>query len=1035
MANIQNSANYEKLKNVLKEVFQLDQADLDFGIYRIMNQKRNEINDFLEKRLLPQVTEILSVNGSGDVKKIEQELKEKIQQLKADGFDPDEAKSVKELRAKLSSSTSVDSLEQEVYSHLANFFKRYYKDGDFISLRRYKKDVYAIPYEGEEVKLHWANHDQYYIKTSEYLKNYGFKLPNGKAVKFELKEASTEQNNNKEQSGKERRFQLYKELPFEISEDGNTLFLYFTYELHDKKVTQETLKNEAIKVLVQSIPKEFYALFEKSPTEKNKNRTLLEKHITDFTARNSFDYFIHKDLGGFLSRELDFYIKNEVLYLDDINTDNEQDLTTQLSKVKAIKQVAQKIITFLAQIENFQKKLWLKKKFVVSTNYCITLDRIPEKYYEEIAKNKAQIDEWKELFKIHEIKGDLLSLKYSEPLSMEFLKQFPSLVIDTKFFNQEFKDSLISVFENIDLETTGVLINSENFQANNLLYQKFKHRIDTIYIDPPYNTNASKILYKNDYQHASWCSLMENRISNGRLLLKNSGIMQIAIDDAEFHRLEAITRQVFSNENYISNIAIMHNPKGRDQSYVAVSHEYTLLAAKDKSNLKLNRLLLSESDLIKKYSKKDDEGNLYRELPLRRSGSGASRTDRPYMYFPFIINSNGKLSVIDKEKHAEIFKNKVFNDSFLAEYEKELNAIGSKIVLPIRDDGSKGRWRWGIDSCIEGVSNGTLFYKEYVGNFSIYQKDLAEPTFLPKTLWYGERHDASTKGTNLLTDILGDNSFDYPKSIYTVMDMVSIGSSKNGLVYDFFGGSATTAHAVIKLNKEFDSNRKFILTEMGGYFNIVTKPRILKVIFTDNWKKGKPIDINGSSVIIKYHDLESYEDVLNNLSLEKNKAQSNLLESSDLKDEYMLSYMLDVESRDSLLNIDAFKNPFNYKLNITRNNESQETVIDLIETFNYLIGLHVKTMQTIRGFKVITGVTNERNEETLVIWRNTEEKSNKDLNEFFTKMEFSSRDSEFQRIYVNGDNHIENLKTGDDNWKVVLIEEEFKKKMFDEQDV
>lgn len=1035
MTNIQNSPNYNKLKNVLKEVFQLDQADLDFGIYRIMNQKRNEINDFLEKRLLTQITEILQSNGDGSNTKVQQELDKAIEQANSLGVDPDTLPKVIELRKKLTSTTSVDSLEQEVYSHLANFFKRYYKEGDFISLRRYKKDVYAIPYEGEEVKLHWANHDQYYIKTSEYLKNYGFKLPNGKAVKFELKEASTEQNNNKEQSGKERRFQLFDELPLEVSEDGNILVINFTFEEYDKKATQEKLNNEALEILIKSIPQEFHAVLEKKPTEKNKNRTLLEKHILDFTSRNSFDYFIHKDLGGFLSRELDFYIKNEVLYLDDINTDNEQDFTTQLSKVKAIKQVAQKIITFLAQIENFQKKLWLKKKFVVSTNYCITLDRIPEKYFEEIAKNKAQLEEWKELFKIDKFKGDMFSVIYSEPLSVEFLKQTPSLVLDTKFFSNEFNENLISEFENIDSEITGVMYNSENFQANNLLFQKYHERIDTIYIDPPYNTNASKILYKNDYEHASWCSLMENRITNGRLLLKKSGLMQIAIDDAEFHRLEAITRQVFSNENYISNIAIMHNPKGRDQSYVAVSHEYTLFAAKDKSNLKLNRLLLSESELSKKYPKKDEEGNLYRELPLRRSGSGASRTDRPYMYFPFIINKNGELSVIDKEKHTLIFKNKAFDDSFLIRYEKELEDIGSKMILPIRDDGSKGRWRWGIDSCIEGVSVGSLFYKEYNGNFSIYQKDLADPTFLPKTLWSGERHDASTKGTNLLTDILGDNSFDYPKSVFTVMDMVSIGSGDAGVVYDFFGGSGTTAHAVIKLNKEFNYKRKFILTEMGAYFNIVTKPRILKVVFTDNWKKGKPTEINGSSALIKYHDLESYEDVLTNLSLVKNKSQSNLLESADFNDEYMLSYMLDVESRDSLLNVEAFKNPFNYKLNITRNNESQETVIDLVETFNYLIGLHVKTIQTIRGFKVITGVTNERNEETLVIWRNTLEKSNKDLNEFFTKMEFSSRDSEFQRIYVNGDNHIENLKTGDDNWKVVLIEEEFMKRMFDVQDV
>ena len=355
MGNIQNSANYNKLKSILKEVFQLDQADLDFGIYRIMNQKRTEINDFLENRLLPQVTEILQNNGDNSSIKLQQNLDNAIEQANSLGVDPESLPKVIELRKKLTSTTSVDSLEQEVYSHLANFFKRYYKDGDFISLRRYKKDVYAIPYEGEEVKLHWANHDQYYIKTSEYLKNYGFKLPNGKSVKLELKEASSEQNNNKEQSNKIRRFSIYQDMPIEIINDNSVLVINFTYEPHDKKVKQEKLNAESIDVLINSIPEEFHSILEKRPTDKNKNRTLLEKHIFDFTARNSFDYFIHKDLGGFLSRELDFYIKNEVLYIDDINTDNEQDFISQLSKVKAVKQVANKIISFLAQLENFQK--------------------------------------------------------------------------------------------------------------------------------------------------------------------------------------------------------------------------------------------------------------------------------------------------------------------------------------------------------------------------------------------------------------------------------------------------------------------------------------------------------------------------------------------------------------------------------------------------------------------------------------------------------------------------------------------------------
>src|SRR5699024_11887032 len=129
------------------------------------------------------------------------------------------------------------------------------------------------------------------------------------------------------------------------------------------------------------------------PTKKNKKRTLFEKYLSDYTARNTFDYFIHKDLGGFLRRELDFFIKNEIMHLDDLDTDNEKRIEQYLSKVKVIKNIGHKIIEFVEQIENFQKKLWLKKKFVVESEYCITLDKVPVEFYDEIVQNPEQIDE------------------------------------------------------------------------------------------------------------------------------------------------------------------------------------------------------------------------------------------------------------------------------------------------------------------------------------------------------------------------------------------------------------------------------------------------------------------------------------------------------------------------------------------------------------------------------------------------------------------------------------------------------------------
>ncbi|WP_412985619.1 site-specific DNA-methyltransferase [Pontimicrobium sp. IMCC45349] len=1025
MATEINNTNYQKLKNVLKEVFELDKADLDFGIYRIMNQKREEITDFLDNRLLPQVKEVLAANSSGNNTKIQEELNTSIEQAKSLGVDPNTLPKVQELQSKLANSTSVDGLEQEVYSHLANFFKRYYKDGDFISLRRYKKDVYAIPYEGEEVKLHWANYDQYYIKTSEYLKNYGFKIAGNKTVKIELKEASTEQNNNKEQSGKERRFKIYEELPVEVSEDGNTLTLNFTYELHDKKVSQDKLMAEALKTIVSNLPSEFNDVLALAPTEKNKKRTLLEKHLNDFSARNTFDYFIHKDLGGFLSRELDFYIKNEVLYLDDINTDNEQDFTAQLSKVKALKQVAQKIISFLAQLENFQKKLWLKKKFVVSTNYCVTLDRIPESYYPEIAANKEQLEEWNELFKIHEQKGDLLTVAYSEPLTIDFLKSQPYLVLDTKFFSQEFKDKLLAEFDDLDEQTNGLLINSENFQAVNALQSKYKKQIKSIYIDPPYNTDASAIVYKNNYKDSSWLSLMYDRLKISANFLSKDGIICVAIDDEEVSELRLLLNEVFDRE--LGVVPVRTNPAGRKtKGSFAPSHEYSLFYGNSEEAIP-GSLDITEKRL-KRYPQKDEHGN-FAWANFIRSGTNDLRQDRPKLFYPIFVSKNNTIRIPELE----------WNNSKGAYDVKESLKEGEVELYPLSEKNGEiieKNWQRGYQR-VSTELNEYRVRHDANGKVNVDFKTRMDENSLPTTWWDDKKYASANYGAAELKELFGVKQFDFPKAKKLVYDCLkaSFSNKTEGNVIDFFAGSGTTGHSVIDLNRSDNGRRKYFMVEMGNYFDVVTKPRTLKSIYSDSWNNGSPKLANGISQLIKYFELESYEDTLNNLALKSSVHQSNLLKSADFNDEYLLSYMLDVESRDSLLNIDAFKNPFNYKLNITRNNESQETVIDLVETFNYLIGLHVKTIQTIKGFKVITGVTNEREEETLVIWRNTEEKSNADLNDFFKKMEFSTRDTEFDRIYVNGDNHLENLKIGDEKWKVVLIEEEFTKRMFDVQDV
>lgn len=610
--------NFEKLRDLLQELFQLDQADLDFGIYRIMNQKRDEVVRFLEKDLLPQVKAAFGHYKSADKAQLRRELDKAIEQAKGLGVDPETTAKVKELRAQMAdSSVDVTALENEVFSHLFNFFRRYYHEGDFISLRRYKEGVYAIPYEGEEVKLHWANHDQYYVKSSEYFRDYIFTMPSGKRVRVHLVAASSEQDNKKEAPGKERRFIICAEDP--IYEENGELFIRFEYKPDDGKKKQDRLNQEAFERVLKAEGFDEWTreLSKPAPTKSNPKRTVLEKHLTQYTARNTFDYFIHKDLGGFLCRELDFYIKNEVMHLDDIEHDTVPRVEQYLSKIKVIRKIAHKVIQFLEQLENFQKKLWLKKKFVVETNYCITLDRVPEELYPEIAANDAQREEWVRLFAIDKIEKDLTGPGYSEPVTLEFLKGNPFLPVDTQYFDHTFTERLVSSVDDLAATLNGELVNAEAFQSLSLLQRRYAGNINVVYNDPPYNTDASEILYKNGYRTSSWCSLINSITSACHAVLSDRGVICTTIDDEQVTELATIIGLIFGKSNLLGTLAVRSNPSGRiTLRGMAQCHEYALFASKTQDG-KLEKLPRTDEQLAR-FDHEDKKGRFeWRRLPKR----------------------------------------------------------------------------------------------------------------------------------------------------------------------------------------------------------------------------------------------------------------------------------------------------------------------------------------------------------------------------------------------------------------------------------
>lgn len=1065
----------ERFIELLRQIFELDKADLDFGIYRILNIRRREIEEFFTTRLPQKITETLQPFAAGNKDTIRQRMNEIESQLGNQVETLPESipmvAEYKQLKQQLQQGADLSALESDVYSALYSFFSRYYDEGDFISKRRYKEGVYAIPYEGEEVKLYWANQDQYYIKTSENFKDYTF-VADGYNIHFRLVDATTEQNNNKETGDKKRKFMLFTENEeqypgvhtFDV--EGKDVSIRFLYDVpQDTKVKYEETNLAAINAWINNQPDvdlRVALLRIANPEAKaDKRKTIIQKHLEAYVAKNSFDYFIHKDLGGFLTRELDFFIKNEVMHLDDLDTESEARVGSYLAKVRAIKRVGKDIITFLAQLENFQKRLWLKKKFVVETNWCITLDRVPEKYYDEIRKNKAQVEEWKELYAIHQIEPDLEHTEpFTEEPSMLFLEQNQNLIVDTKHFTEEFKQRLLADIDNLDDEIGGLLVHSDNYHALSFLNAKYHDSIKLIYTDPPYNTDASKILYKNGYENSSWLSLVDTRLVLAKKLLSHTGIIEVAIDDYELRYLNCCMEAVFGIDNNISNIAIFTNPKGRDQGFIAQAHDYSVIYAKDKRFAETYNFILSEEELAKKFSKVKD-GESLRELPLKRTGTGKYRFERPYMFFPFFYNPQTKeLKVISKDLYCNIYDNNTdsFNDNFLGDVIKNEEHKGFVAILPMSERNEYLRWRWGYDSCVKGVNSGVLFCKQVRGGkYAIYQYDLADAEARPKSFWFGERYDASSKGTNILESIIPNCPFKYPKSLYTEEDNIVLGSDKQDTVLDFFAGSATTSHAIIDLNRNIeDSVRKYILVEVGEYFDSVTKMRTKKVIYSPEWKDGKPIMRNqGYSHIVKYMILEQYEDALNNIMLKQESTMQSLF-----GDDYTLQYMLDIETRDSLLNVKAFTTPFDYEMRITEKNETKVRKVDVCETFNYLIGLTVirqgaiQRYQTTEArhpeyegavdlvidregayqFRQIEGTLRD-GKRVLIIWRNITNDllaSNAALDAYFTKYRINPLNRDYDIIYVNGDSNIENLRTDDEHWKVVRTETEFNKRMFED---
>ena len=1050
-----HNPKFQELVAKLREIFQIDRPELDFGIYRILNARAGEINDYLQNRLAKKVQAALSQGGAAQQEQVARELKDKEAQYQADGIDPATVPKVQELRQKLAQySTGASEHENAVFSHLLTFFSRYYQNGDFISQRRYKGDTYAIPYAGEEVMLHWANKDQYYTKSGENFSNYSFKLEDGRTVHLRLAAADTAKDNRKD-NDKERRFALvaaktvtrvddngdeYEEELVPVEEasgsDGkHELIIRFEYAAQPKGTKQEALVTKAVEtVLADSAVKErWLALGLRAPTEKNPQRTLLEKHLSDYTTKNTADYFIHKDLGGFLRRELDFYIKNEVMHLDDVqNAGAFADIEKNLRMIQCLRSIALELITFLAQLEDFQKKLWLKKKFVVSSHYCITLDRVPEALWPEVVANAEQWARWKQLGVWD---GDV-------PGTLEDLKAAQYRMVDTSLFDVEIVHKLVAHIEDIDASVNGLLINGDNFQGLSLLQEKYRERVNCIYIDPPYNTDASAIIYKNGYKDSSWLSLLQTRLDLAKRLMQEDALISVAIDDQEASPLVQVLDSTF--EKQVGVAVVKSNPQSRKtKGKFSPVHEYAFFYGKSEKSLPYT--IGYSASKAARYPLEDEQGR-YSWMNFIRAGNGDRREDRPKSWYPIAVNSQNKIRILKMEWDEETQDYKLL----------ERPAADETLVYPVKfENGQRIEKRWQ-----RGYKRVATEYEEYRvrrandGDITIDFKTRMDDEAPPVTWWDKGEYASANYGASELKDFFGEKTFDFPKAKKLVEDAIrSCGAAEpESITLDFFAGSGTTGEAVFRIGRETKAAHRYILVEQGAYFDTVVKPRILKVVYSADWKDGKPTTPEtGISHCFKVLKIESYEDTLNNLQLRRTSAQGELLNTlpQQAKDDYLLNYLLDVESRGSLLSVEDFRKPFHYQLNIAVDSAGayEARKIDLVETFNYLIGLRVKHIdaQPQRGFVTVTG-TLPSNETCLVLWRDCDVLDYEGVAKLCDKLAINPADNEFDVVYINGDHNIPTVLTqtaeeGGESGPVTRvlklrqIEPEFLQRMFSVEDV
>jgi len=719
------------------------------------------------------------------------------------------------------------AFKEELLDKLYDFFRRYLNETGtpLVGLTPYYASVFDRIYGEGDVKLYWKTSRHYYVKSDRILKSLEVEV-GGFKVFFDASSVEYKKANEK------------KSLVYEYEDylkDQKKLVLRVLYKEGNRETKVEEIRKKVKKKLGLS-----------RYTEEVPSEEVIKKAIAHFEKQRKVDYFLCKEAETFLKEQFDLWMYQYVYGLVGGESSTRWS-EERIKQLQALKEVAYRVIEWVSLFENELLKVWLKPRFVFNSNYVITLDRIEKKkggirVIEKLFRHpnlKLQIEEWKELGVVDEsFSGKEVLLKNLHGTSLNPKYRF--LPIDTKYF-KDLEDEILSLFENLDEELDGWLIKSENFQALNTILPKFKGKVQTVYVDPPFNKEQEADYdYLVDYKDSTWITMLENRIRLGRELLRETGALFVRCDYSGNAYVKLLLNEIFGKENFKNEILVNRKRQSMGTpTKFEVESEFLYFYSKSPEKVKRYDLYVSRSLVNLKWTSflKQEERN-----PRERVFLGKTLYPPKGQHFSL---KQEKVDKLLKERYLRLkcracgavyyYDEKDRKEDFLEEVFK--NKKERFKFMDVKED-TKVYGVSKLERCLN--CGGDDWKVEYLT--SEKQKVTDNWKDVPS---YEDTFGFKTQNSEAL-----------------LKRVIESTSDEGDLVLDFFLGSGTTVAVAHKLK------RKWIGVEMGEHFYSVVLPRMKKVLAYDPSGISKEKDVKEkynprkAGGFFKYFELEQYEEIL-----------------------------------------------------------------------------------------------------------------------------------------------------------------------------